>query len=280
MSARDSESGSSTYKGGSGGAGGLGNGGIGGGMSAGSRGGGAGYNAGAGSRTGLTTGTTTYGNTAFGRPGGNAVAYGMRDAASLNRAGMGPTVGSYGNFRTPSGAAMFGNSPVQGQSFRGQNMGQALSQANRAQARQPASVPGLLGGAPAPAGAPAASYPSVEQEMALPTNPPSFVNNPFVDKPATLADYVRSVVKSYQGLNAPAPAPVGAAWTPASPTNPAIQSVPGYANLTRGGAGWRSWANDSRSWPTQGVPGTRSVDTTQGGYPGLGSQDTRPAGMY
>ena len=145
MSARD-DFGSSAGRGP--GAGGLGNGGIGGGMSAGSRGGGAGYNGGAGSRTGLTTGTTTYGNTAFGRPGGNAVAYGMRDAASLNRAGMGPTVGSYGNFRTPSGAAMFGNSPVQGQSFYGQNMGQALSQANRAQARQPQQqVGGLLGGA-------------------------------------------------------------------------------------------------------------------------------------
>lgn len=210
MSARDSASGSSTYKGGSGGAGGLGNGGIGGGMGGGYRGGGAGYNGGAGSRTGLTTGTTTYGNTAFGRPGGNAVAYGTRDAASLGRAGMGPTVGSFGNFRTPSGAAMFGNSSVQGQSFRGMNMGQALSQANRAQARQPASVPGLLGGAPVAAAAPA--YPAVEQEMALPTNPPSFVNNPFMDKPATIADYVRSVVKSYQGLNAPA----AAVTTPAS----------------------------------------------------------------
>ena len=278
MSARDSASGSSTYKGGSGGAGGLGNGGIGGGMGGGYRGGGAGYNGGAGSRTGLTTGNTTYGNTAFGRPGGNAVAYGMRDAASLGRAGMGPTVGSYGNFRTPSGAAMFGNSSVQGQSFRGMNMGQALSQANRAQARQP-QVDGLLGGAPAPAGAPAASYPAVEQEMALPTNPPSFMNNPFIDKPATLADYVRSVVKSYQDLN-PAPAAPAAAWTPASPTNPAIQSVPGYANLTRGGAGWRSWANDSNNWPRQSVPGTRSMPSTDGGYPSLGSQDTRPAGVY
>ena len=168
MSARDSASGSSTYKGGSGGAGGLGNGGVGGGMGGGYRGGGAGYNGGAGSRTGLTTGATTYGNTAFGRPGGNAVAYGMRDAASLGRAGMGPTVGSFGNFRTPSGAAMFGNSSVQGQSFYGRNMGQALSQANRAQARQPqAKVDGLLGGAPIAASAPA--YSAVEQEMALPT---------------------------------------------------------------------------------------------------------------
>jgi hypothetical protein len=275
MSARD-DFGSSAGRGP--GAGGLGNGGIGGGMGGGSRGGGAGYNAGAGSRTGLTTGTTTYGNTAFGRPGGNAVAYGMRDAASLNRAGMGPTVGSYGNFRTPSGAAMFGNSPVQGQSFYGMNMGQALSQANRAQARQPQQqVGGLLGGAPVAAGAP--SYPAVEQEMALPTNQPSFMNNPFIDKPATIGDYVRGVVKSYQGLNAPPAAPVGAAWTPAAPTNPAIQSVPGYANQQRGLIN-QNWQNNQANWPRQGVPGTRSLDTTEKGYPSLRSRDTRPAGLY
>lgn len=194
MSARDSASGSSTYKGGSGGAGGLGNGGVGGGMGGGYRGGGAGYNGGAGSRTGLTTGTTTYGNTAFGRPGGNAVAYGMRDAASLGRAGMGPTVGSFGNFRTPSGAAMFGNSSVQGQSFYGRNMGQALSQANRAQARQPkasASVPGLLGGSPVAAGAPAGipmapQYPAYEAEMALPEYPPvTEIDIPFPEQQPT-----------------------------------------------------------------------------------------------
>jgi hypothetical protein len=274
MSARDSASGSSTYKGGSGGAGGLGNGGIGGGGGGGSRGGGAGYNAGAGSRTGLTTGNTTYGNTAFGRPGGNAVAYGMRDAASLNRAGMGPTVGSFGNFRTPSGAAMFGNSSVQGQSFYGRNMGQALSQANRAQARQPQQqVGGLLGGAPLAAGAP--SYPAVEQEMALPTNQPGFMNNPFIDKPATLPDYVRSLVKSYQDLNAHG----DDAWTPASSTNPPIKSIPGYTNLDRQFRA-HNWKNNSANWPTQGVPGTRSMPSTNGGYPSLGSQDTRPAGMY
>lgn len=152
MSARDAESGSSGYRGGSGSAGGLGNGGLGGGMGGGFGGGGAARMGGAGNQTGLGTGTTTFGNSAFGRAGGNAVAYGMRDAASLNRAGMGPTAGSFGNFRAPSGAAMFGGSPVQGQSFSGQNMGQALSQAARAQAAWQAArsqrpqVGGLLGG--------------------------------------------------------------------------------------------------------------------------------------
>ena len=121
--------------------------------------------------------------------------------------------------------------------------------------------------------------PAVEQEMALPTNQPSFMNNPFVDKPATLADYVRSVVKSYQNLNAPPTAAPAATWTPASPTNPPINSIPGYANLDRSFLN-QNWQNNSARWPTQGVPGTRSVDTTQGGYPSLGSQDTRPAGVY
>ena len=269
MSARD-DFGSSAGRGP--GAGGLGNGGIGGGMSAGSRGGGAGYNAGAGSRTGLTTGTTTYGNTAFGRPGGNAVAYGMRDAASLNRAGMGPTVGSFSNFRTPSGAAMFGNSPVQGQSFYGMNMGQALSQANRAQARQP-QVGGLLGGAP--------SYPAVEQEMALPTNQPSFMNNPFIDKPATIADYVRGVVKSYQGLNAPPAAPVGASLTPVTTPASALPNADWWKTNSNINAPIPTGAAyDGRYSPDRNTLGTRSLNTTEGGYPGLRSRDTRPAGLY
>ena len=240
MSARD-DFGSSAGRGP--GAGGLGNGGIGGGMGGGSRGGGAGYNGGAGSRTGLTTGNTIYGNTAFGRPGGNAVAYGMRDAASLNRAGMGPTVGSYGNFRTPSGAAMFGNSPVQGQSFYGQNMGQALSQANRAQARQP-QVGGLLGGAP--------SYPPME--------------NPLVDVQPGLPRLDQM------------PVPGVPEWTPAAPYDPAFQSIPGYTNQQRGFLG-RNWQNNSGNWPTQSVPGTRSSGSTDGGYPSVNPRGAYPAGL-
>ena len=77
MSARDAESGSSTYKGGSGRAGGLGNGGIGGGMGGGGNhgggmGGGAGRNGGIGNQTGLTTGNRMIGGVAYGRPGGLA----------------------------------------------------------------------------------------------------------------------------------------------------------------------------------------------------------------
>ena len=125
MSARDAESGSSSYKGGSGAAGGLGNGGIGGGMGGGGNhgggyGGGAGRNGGMASGTGLTTGNNWYGNTAFGQAGGFARGYAMRDPASLRNAGMGPTMGSYSNFNTLNGQPMF-NGALSGQSFAAPN---------------------------------------------------------------------------------------------------------------------------------------------------------------
>lgn len=191
MSARDSAG----PAGPGGGGGGLANGGVGGGFGGGAAGGrggmgaGAGYNGGYGSHTGMTTGTTMHGNTAYGRPGGMVQAYGMRDAASLRAAGMAPTVGSYGNFKTPTGQAMFGRSPVQGQSFYGMNMGQAMSQAQRAQASLEAAKRqqgGLLGRPPSAASAPydenilaiedvppvAPTYPAFMAEMALPEYPP------------------------------------------------------------------------------------------------------------
>lgn len=125
MSARDAESGSSSYKGGSGAAGGLGNGGVGGGMGGGGNhgggyGGGAGRNGGMASGTGLTTGNNWYGNTAFGQAGGFARGYAMRDPASLRNAGMGPTMGSYSNFNTLNGQPMF-NGALSGQSFAAPN---------------------------------------------------------------------------------------------------------------------------------------------------------------
>lgn len=125
MSARDSESGSSTYKGGSGSAGGLGNGGIGGGMGGGGNyggggGGGAGRNAGIGSRTGLTTGTKMVGTpgrdglSATGRPGGmarNPGAWGMRPQSSIARGTLGaPAVP--GLLAEPVPAAVMGEIPA------------------------------------------------------------------------------------------------------------------------------------------------------------------------
>ena len=119
MSARDSESGSSTYKGGSGRAGGLGNGGIGGGMGGGGNygggmGGGAGRMGGIGSRTGLTTGTQMYGGMAFGRPGGNAMnpgAWGIRPQSAITQGPLNrPTrPGLLGN---PTPTAVPGVNPV------------------------------------------------------------------------------------------------------------------------------------------------------------------------
>ncbi len=119
MSARDAESGSSTYKGGSGRAGGLGNGGIGGGMGGGGNygggmGGGAGRNGGIGNRTGLTTGNRMYGGVAQGRPGGLAYNPGAWGVAPTPRVGQGPLnrparPGLLGN---PTPAAVAGVNPV------------------------------------------------------------------------------------------------------------------------------------------------------------------------
>lgn len=117
MSARDAESGSSTYKGGSRSAGGLGNGGIGGGMGGGGnfgggRGGGASRNGGIGNRTGLTTGNRMYGGMAVGRPGGPAMnpgAWGIRAAAPI---GTGPLSGVRRPGATAVPAAVPGVNPV------------------------------------------------------------------------------------------------------------------------------------------------------------------------
>lgn len=112
MSARDSESGSSTYKGGSGRAGGLGNGGIGGGMGGGGMGGGAGRNGGIGSRTGLTTGNRMFGGTATGRSGGlawNPGAWGVRPQPTVTQ---GPLSGVRRPVSVPVPAAVPGVNPV------------------------------------------------------------------------------------------------------------------------------------------------------------------------
>jgi len=144
MSARDNNG--SDWHGGGGsinnGGGGLGNGGIGGGMGVGGWGGGAGYNGGAQSRTGLTTGTEWKGNTAFGRPGSMATGYATRDARSLANAGMGPTLGSYGQFRDMQGNPMFAGLDNPMRAASGFNAQQA---ARKLAALQAAQQGGLLG---------------------------------------------------------------------------------------------------------------------------------------
>lgn len=257
MSARDAESGSSTYKGGSGSAGGMGNAGLGGGSGAGGQGGG--YGGGMTRNTGMSTGKDWYGNTAFGAPGGRATGYATRDAKSLGRAGMGPTMGQYGGFKTMSGKPMFGGSPVQGQSFKGMGAGQAFGRAKQAydawknsQIEQgPLNRPTINRPAPnrptpavvSPVTPP--SYPAYEAEMALPEYPPV----PEIDIP----------------FDEPAPtrtlSPGG--W-------------PGQN--THFGPGQNGKIFTDRV--PQGETGTRSIDTTEGGFPSLKSVDTRPAGLY
>lgn len=225
MSARDS---SDPAGPGSRGAGGLGNGGVGGGFGGGANGGmgaGAGRNGGYDNRTGLGTGATMYGNTAFGRPGGMATGYATRDMASLARAGMGPMAGSYGNFRDLNGQQMFAGSPVQGQSFTAMGAGQALSQAQRAQAawqaaQQPPQRPhvgGLLDDEKVlsiedlpPEMPPAA--PAVNPILSMPNYMPAFMN-PILG-PNFMNTYPRGSTFTQNNLGNPydqyQPAPKGA----------------------------------------------------------------------
>jgi hypothetical protein len=145
MSWRDSASGSSSFHGGGGHAGNSGPSGAGTGAS---RGGGG--NNSVGSRTGglgggLSTGNTWHGNTAFGVPGG--MAQGYATARQGAGAGMGPTVNTYSNFRTPSGAPMFEGS-LQGRSVAARMPQQALGMLRAIQASMqapPSAAGGLLG---------------------------------------------------------------------------------------------------------------------------------------
>lgn len=115
-----------------------------------------------GGNTGLTTGNTWYGNTAYGPSGGTASGYATRTGAF----GMGPSLSQFSNFRTLSGAPVYGGG-VQNQTVTARNATQARSIMDRlaaafanraagtATARAPAVasrfVPGLLGAvAPAP----------------------------------------------------------------------------------------------------------------------------------
>lgn len=258
MSARDSESGSSTYKGGSGSAGGLGNAGLGGGSGAGGQGGG--YGGGMTRNTGMSTGNKMYGNTAFGAPGGRATGYATRDAKSLGRAGMGPTMGQYGGFKTMSGKPMFGGSPVQGQSFKGMGAGQAFGKAKQAYDAWKNSQ--IVQG---PLNRPTTNRPTTgrpKPSVVSPFTPPELdIPEPLPFPPAE-EELPEDVV----------PAPVG--WTPAASVNPPLKSIPRFANLTRSVPG-RNWSNNPAHWPKQTVPGVRTTGSTNGGYPSLD-----PGGAY
>lgn len=151
MSIRDSASGSSDWHGGGGSfsnGGASANGGLGGGMGGGGGGGGSGAYQSA--RTGINTGKDWYGNTAFSTPGSALAAqYAMRDADSLARAGMGPTAGTYSQYKTLTGAPMFPGLP---NPMAGVNAPSAMAGASkladmqRAMAAAQARVGGLLSG--------------------------------------------------------------------------------------------------------------------------------------
>jgi hypothetical protein len=183
----------------------------------------------------MTTGKDWHGNTAYGPAGGNVAAYGMRDAASLARAGMGPMAGSFGNFRTPSGAAMFGGSPVQGQSFTGMNMGQAMSQAMRAQAALEAAK-AAQGGLLAPARGPAPSAPYDENVLAVEDVPPPATPNVFNQSYLqSIADFRKAMTAKYGwGAAQPGPGPVA----PAAPTTaPSWRNPTAYPQYS---TGWKN----------------------------------------
>jgi hypothetical protein len=118
------------------------------------------------SSLGLTTGTTWQGNTAFGPAGGMATGYATRSPmtgrvdtgsstfAAPNTRGGGVGAGTYSNFRTPDGSAMFGGS-LQGQGVMAGNAIQALGMLRAMQAAQ---------ARPQPAGGPTMVQPGLLDE--------------------------------------------------------------------------------------------------------------------
>lgn len=98
---------------------------------------------------GVTTGKTIYGNTAFGPAGGMATGYATRTG---NISGIGPSMTTFSNFRTPSGGAMFsgraGNTPVTARNA--QQAAGMLSAMQRAQGRRNGF--GMLSGDPVTTG--------------------------------------------------------------------------------------------------------------------------------
>lgn len=124
----------------------------GGGGSASSRAGG--RNGGAG--LGIQTGSTIYGNTAFGPAGGKAVGYATRTGPI---SGMGPSVGTFSNFRTPSGAPMVGGA-LQNRAVTARNPQQALGMLQALAGTQRPSTP-RVGGLLADEGVTVGEIPSI-----------------------------------------------------------------------------------------------------------------------
>ncbi len=255
MSARDSESGSSTYKGGSGSAGGLGNAGLGGGSGAGGQGGGSG--GGMTRNTGMSTGNKMYGNTAFGNPGRMATGYATRDARSLGQAGMRPTSGTYGNFKTMLGNPMFRGSPVQGQSFTGMGAGQAFGRAKQAYDAWKNS--------------------QIEQG---PLNRPT-TNRPTTSRPKP--SVVSPVTQPEMDIPEPLPFPPAEELpedvVPAPPATPSAPLVDHWGEAWKNPTSIRAnLFNPNRQ--TNALDAPRTTDSTKGGFPSLDPGGAYPPGLY
>ena len=93
---------------------------------------------------GLTTGSTIHGNTAFGPAGGMAQGYATNSRVG---SGMGPSMGTFSNFRNLDGSAMFGGG-LQNRAVAARNPQQALGMLQALQAAQASrgTLKGRVGG--------------------------------------------------------------------------------------------------------------------------------------
>lgn len=208
---------------------------------------------------GVRTGSTTYGNTAFGPAGGMAQGYATNSRVG---SGMGPSIGSFSNFRNLDGSAMIGGG-LQNRAVAARNPVQALGMLRALQAAQAPQRPsggrvgGLLDGEQVAVG------PSTVQPAAA---------SPVARIKALLGG---GGMVGY-GFN-----PVGGgAWSPA-----ALQYYGGYRaaapkaaaitnkNAMLGGGGMTAYGN----WPSGGGSWSPAAQSYYGGYKAPGSIPAMPS---
>lgn len=196
-----------------------------------------GMNGGAG--LGIQTGNTIYGNTAFGPAGGKAVGYATRTGPI---SGMGPSLGTFSNFRTPAGAAMVGGG-LQNRPVTARNPQQALGMLQALAGTQRPSTP-RVGGLLADEGVTVGEIPSI-----VPTAAPK------------IADWI--------------PENLRFAW----PGQSTLRSVYGFKNypypnpaMAGGWMGAQNWNNFAGTWPSK----NKTVITkTPGMPPATGEESIR-----
>lgn len=144
--------------------------------------------------TGVTTGKTIYGNTAYGPSGGMATGYATRSGPI---SGMGPSVGTYSNFRNLDGSAAIpgaGNMTAMGR-----NAFQARSQLQRMYGGPP-RVGGLLSGEEVSVGPVAPPRRIVPTAMPIP-RPPQAITGPWPGQ--AINPYIRNMATKYLDRLAP-----------------------------------------------------------------------------